>query len=59
MTSFSFRAFRFATRCLDGRGVLYRQADEGVRPYGRAMAFRVPVGADALIGPLQALCSFA
>ena len=32
---------------------LYRRADVGVRPYGRTMAFRVPVGADALIGPLQ------
>ena len=31
---------------------MYRRADEGIRPYGRTMAFRVPVGADALIGPL-------
>ena len=53
MTSFSFRAFRFATRSPGGRGSLYRRADEGIRPYGRTMAFRVPVGADALIGPLQ------
>ena len=53
LTSFSFRAFRFATRCPGGRGGLYRRADEGIRPYGRTMAFRVLVGADALIGPLQ------
>ena len=53
LTSFSFRAFRFATRSPGGRGSLYRRADEGIRPYGRTMAFRVPVGADALIGPLQ------
>ena len=53
LTCFSFRAFRFATRCRGGRGALYQRADEGVRPYGRTMAFRVPVGADALIGPLQ------
>ena len=52
LTSFSFRAFRFATRSPGGRGSLYRWADEGIRPYGRTMAFRVPVGADALIGPL-------
>ena len=53
LTSFSFRAFRFATRCPGGRGGLYQRADVGIRPYGRTMAFRVPVGADALIGPLQ------
>ena len=53
LTSFFFRAFRFATRSPGGRGSLYRRADEGIRPYGRTMAFRVPVGADALIGPLQ------
>ena len=41
---FSFRAFRFATRCPGGRG--------GLCPT-RPKAFRVPVGADALIGPLQ------
>ena len=50
LTSFFFRAFRFATRSPGGRGSLYRRADEGIRPYGRTMAFRVPVGADALIG---------
>ena len=53
LTSFSFRAFRFATRSPGGRGGLYRRADEGIRPYGRTMAFRVPVGADVFIGPLQ------
>ena len=53
LTSFSFRAFRFATRCPGGRGGLYQQADEGVRPYNGAMDFGIPVGADALIGPLQ------
>mgnify|MGYP005760003313 CR=1 FL=1 len=55
LTSFFFRAFRFATRSPGGRGSLYRRADEGIRPYGRTMAFRVPVGADALIGPLHQL----
>ena len=53
MTSFSFRAFRFATRSPGGRGGLYQRADEGVRPYNGAMDFGIPVGADALIGPLQ------
>ena len=53
LTSFSFRAFRFATRCPGGRGGLYQRADVGIRPYGRTMAFRVPVGADVFIGPLQ------
>ena len=51
LTSFSFRAFRFATRSPGGRGGLYQRADEGVRPY--TTAFRIPVGADALIGPLH------
>ena len=55
LTSFSFRAFRFATRYPGGRGGLYQRADVGIRPYGRTMAFRVPVGADALIGPLHQL----
>ena len=53
LSCFSFRAFRFATRCPGDRGGLYRRADEGIRPYGRTMAFGIPVGADALIGPLQ------
>ncbi len=53
LTRFSFRAFRFATRYPGDRGALYQRADEGVRPYGRTMAFGTPVGADALIGPLQ------
>ena len=53
LTSFSFRAFRFATRYRGGRGGLYQRADVGIRPYGRTMAFRVPVGADVFIGPLQ------
>ena len=53
LTSFSFRAFRFATRYPGGRGGLYQRADVGIRPYGRTMAFRVPVGADVFIGPLQ------
>ena len=46
LTSFSFRAFRFATRYPGGRGSLY---------HTRPKAFRVPVGADALIGPLHQL----
>ena len=44
LTSFSFRAFRFATRCPGGHGGVYHTGPK---------AFRVPVGADALIGPLQ------
>ncbi len=48
LTSFSFRAFRFATRCTGGRSSLYQT---------RPKAFRVPVGADALIGPLRRLSS--
>ena len=36
---FSFRAFRFATRCPGGRGGLYRQADEGIGPYAGVVAF--------------------
>ena len=55
LTSFSFRAFCFATRCLGGRGGLYRRADEGIRPYGITAGLPRPVGADALIGPLQKL----
>ena len=46
LTSFFFRAFRFATRCPGGRVGLY---------HTRPKAFRVPVGADALIGPLHQL----
>ena len=46
LNSFSFRAFRFATRYPGGRGGLY---------HTRPKAFRVPVGADALIGPLHQL----
>ena len=53
LSCFSFRAFRFATRCLGGRGGLYRRADEGIRPYGITAGLPRPVGADALIGPLQ------
>ena len=49
LTIFSFRAFRFATRCPGGRGGLHRRADEGIRPYEVPR----PIGADALIGPLQ------
>ena len=44
LTSFSFRAFRFATRSPGGRGGLY---------HTRPKALRIPVGADALIGPLR------
>ena len=57
LTSVSFRAFRFATRCLGGRGGLYRRADEGIRPYGITAGLPRPVGADALIGPLRQLPS--
>ena len=39
LTSFSFRAFRFATRCPGGRVGLYRQADEGIGPYAGVVAF--------------------
>ena len=42
LTSFSFRAFRFATRCPGGHGGVYHTGPK---------AFRVPVGADAFIGP--------
>ena len=47
LTSFSFRAFRFATRYPGGCG--------GVQHYTGPKAFRVPVGADAFIGPLHQL----
>ena len=57
LSCFSFRAFRFATRCLGGRGGLYRRADEGIRPYGITAGLPRPVGADALIGPLRRLSS--
>ena len=57
LTSFSFRAFRFATRCPGGRGGLYRRADEGIRPYEITAGLPNPVGADALIGPLRRLSS--
>ena len=57
LSCFSFRAFRFATRCLGGRGGLYRRADEGIRPYGITAGLPRPVGADALIGPLRQLPS--
>ena len=53
LSCFSFRAFRFATRCLGGRGGLYRRADEGIRPYEIIAGLPHPVGADALIGPLR------
>ena len=52
-TGSSFRAFRFATRCPGGRGCLYRRANEGIRPYEITDGLPRPVGADALIGPLQ------
>ena len=42
LSCFSFRAFRFATRCLGGRGGLYRRADEGIRPYNGGDGFRYP-----------------
>ena len=42
LSCFSFRAFRFATRSLGGRRGVYQT---------RPKAFRVPVGADAFIGP--------
>ena len=46
LTSSSFRTFRFATRCPGGRGGSYHTGPK---------AFRLPVGADALIGPLYQL----
>ena len=55
LTSSSFRAFRFATRCPGDRGGLYRRADEGIRPYEITDGLPRPVGADALIGPLHQL----
>ena len=51
MTNSYFRAFRFATRYRGGRGGLYQRADVGIRPYAQVRG--IPVGADALIGPLQ------
>ena len=42
LSCFSFRAFRFATRCPGGHGGVYHTGPK---------AFRVPVGADAFIGP--------
>ena len=57
LTSFSFRAFRFATRFPGGRGGLYRRADEGIRPYEITAGLPNLVGADALIGPLRRLSS--
>ena len=55
LTSSSFRAFRFATRCPGDRGGLYRRADEGIRPYEIIAGLPHSVGADALIRPLHQL----
>ena len=52
LTSFSFRAFRFATRCPGGRGGLYQRADVGIRPYGEAGP-GPSVGADLCVGPCR------
>ena len=46
LTSSSFRAFRFATRYPGNRGSVHHTGPK---------AFRFPVGADALIGPLHRL----
>ena len=48
LTSSFFRAFRFATRCPGSCRGLYQTGQK---------AFRIPVGADALIGPLPRLPS--
>ena len=42
MTSFSFRAFRFATRYLGNCRGLYYRVDEGVFPYNGGDGFRHP-----------------
>ena len=39
LTSFSFRAFRFATRCPGGRGGLYQRADVGIPPLRQDYGF--------------------
>ena len=51
MSCFSFRAFRFATRCLGGCGGLCWRADEGVRPYTELEAFVTLARADTQVGP--------
>ena len=53
LTSSSFRAFRFATRCLGGCGGLCWRADEGVRPYTELEAFVTLARADTQVGPYK------